>query len=541
MSASAIHTSTKIIKCAIYTRKSTDENLNTDFNSLDSQREYCQSFIKSREGEGWKLHPEEYNDPGFTGGNINRPGLRKLLYDARNKKFQVVVCYKYDRLSRNTKDFLHILEIFDQNQVAFVSVTQPIDTTSSVGRLMRSILMDFSQFEREMISERTRDKMAAMAKRGKWIGSNPILGYNYNPDKKLLEVNPSEAKRVKEIFAIYLKEKSLRISAQTANNKGYRMKSWIARNSNIKKGGAKFNKTNLLRILTNPVFLGKIRYKGQLYKGEHSPIIDEKLFNNVSKILDANNNGAVFQPKRKEVGHNFLLQGIIRCGTCGYAMAPNYAYSRGRKFFYYKCVSVSKMDPSACEVKSISAKEIDRFVLERLSFLAQNQSVVENIVSQSQASIDSTLPLKLKKKSHLMAELGRIQREASNLVRVLAEEGLASQRKGFIMDELDKLNVRQEEIKGMTENTAKDIQALEERKVEASVIRNNLHNFTQVFHRLQPKEKRELVRLFVKEAVFDKAKGKIDLNLRALPALEWDTGDQGAVLKPVSSGVTDGT
>ncbi|PIR19228.1 MAG: hypothetical protein COV48_03160, partial [Elusimicrobia bacterium CG11_big_fil_rev_8_21_14_0_20_64_6] len=143
---------------AIYTRKSTDENLGGDFTSLDSQREYCQAFIKSREAEGWRVFPVDYNDPGFTGGNMDRPGLKHLLSDARQGKFQAVLTYKYDRLSRNTKDFLHVLDIFDKHGIVYVSVTQPIDTGSSVGRLMRSILVDFSQFERELISERTRDK-----------------------------------------------------------------------------------------------------------------------------------------------------------------------------------------------------------------------------------------------------------------------------------------------------------------------------------------------------------------------------------------------
>lgn len=517
---------TKTILCAIYTRKSTDENLDNDFNSLDSQREYCQSFVKSREGEGWRVYPEEYNDPGFSGGNMDRPGLKKLLADVRQGKFQVVVCYKYDRLSRNTKDFLHILEIFDKHAAAFVSVTQPIDTTSSVGRLMRSILMDFAQFEREMISERTRDKMAAMAKKGKWFGGHPILGFDIDAEGKGLRVNEEEAKQVIEMFNAYLKTKSLGMAARFLNEKGIRMKCFVTKKG-TQKGGAKFNRMTLDNLLRNPVYIGKIRYHEHLYQGEHSAIIDENLFNAVNALLTGNDKGRFRRPNGDENRHHFLLRGLVRCARCGHSMGPNFAYSKGRKFFYYKCLSVTKMDKTACVVRSVPAGEIERFVLERLDQLSREHGLVDRIVERARSKTGNELPGKREEYRLAQAEMGRIQVEEANYAGILAKEGVQSKAYGFVIQQIEKSADKKKEVQEKLQRAEMEIQRLESQQIDAEVIRRNFTNFQNVFGKLNPGEQNELLRLLIKEIIYDGVESKMKITYRPLPGLPWGQGEDG--------------
>lgn len=515
----------KTLLCAIYARKSTDENMDSGFTSLDSQREYCQAFIKSREPEGWRLYPEQYDDPGFSGGNMDRPALRKLIAEAKQGKFHAVVCYKYDRLSRNTKDFLHILEIFDRNGVAFVSVTQPIDTTSSVGRLMRSILMDFAQFEREMISERTRDKLAAMVKKGKRIGGYPVLGYNINYEKKCFEVNQEEAEQVKEIFELYLKTKSLSVMAHSLNDRGWRTKCWVTRNGE-RKGGQKFNKPYLWYLLRNPIYLGKLRFKNDILQGEHQPIISEKIYSRVQKLLVANHSGKVYV-EVKDRRHTFLLKGLVRCTACQTAMTPISCLPRkDNRFYYYKCLSVTKLDKSACRVRSAPAIALEDFVVQRLQQISENQALVDQVISRAQFMASEELPIKLEQKKLLASQLGKVGIEASNLVSVLAEEGPQSQRREFISSRLDQLKVKQDELHSKALLLQREIEQLESRQLDADVIRRGMQNFVQLFARLTDREKVELINLLVQQVLFDGINQKVTIKLRPLPQV-W--GDKDAL------------
>ena len=508
---------------AIYTRKSTDENLGGDFTSLDSQREYCESFIKSREAEGWRVFPVDYNDPGFTGGNIDRPGLKKLMADARTGKFQVVVTYKYDRLSRNTKDFLHVLDTFDKHGIVYVSVTQPIDTSSSVGRLMRSILVDFSQFERELISERTRDKRAAMAKRGKWPGGQPPLGYDIDADTKKLMINAAEAKQVRLLYETYAKTKSLSQAAIALNKEGLRMKRWTTREE-LLRGGRRFNKSNLDYVLRNPVYIGKIRHKGDIHEGEHKGIVDADLFQRVVRQLAANGKKNTSPNQDK---HNFMLRGLVRCGACGQQMTPNFAYSKGRKYFYYKCVSVNKLDKSACPTKSAPARELERLVLDRLSFLGKNKTVVDEVVERARQMTGSELPAKKQDKVRLIAEIGRIESEVGNITNILAAQGQAAPQYRALMDKLGQVQGRREELEKQVQKLDYDVVELETRQIDAEIIRRNLENFSLSFPRLSPQNQKELLALLIEEIVYDTQASKMKLTLRPLPDLGFQVvGDR---------------
>lgn len=228
------HTSTptrQTIRCAIYTRKSTEDGLEQEFNSLDAQRESGEAFIASQQHEGWVCVPDHYDDGGFSGGNMERPALKRLLADIDAGKIDTVVTYKVDRLSRSLLDFARMMETFDKHHVSFVSVTQQFNTASSMGRLILNVLLSFAQFERELISERTRDKMSAARRKGKWVGGKPVLGYDVDPKGPRLVVNEGEARRVLATFKLYLQHEALMPVVQELTQRGWTNKRWIMRNA----------------------------------------------------------------------------------------------------------------------------------------------------------------------------------------------------------------------------------------------------------------------------------------------------------------------
>ncbi len=508
-------TEAKTIRCAIYTRKSTDEHINAEFTSLDSQREYCQSFIKSREGEGWRVCPEEYSDLGFSGGNIDRPGIKKLLADAKLGKFQAVVCYKYDRLSRNTKDFLHILESFDSRGVHFVSVTQPIDTTSSVGRLMRNILMEFAQFEREIISERTRDKMAAIVRKGRRAGGFPILGYDIDPNNKHLVVHEDEAEVARDIFRLYARSQSLSKTARLATEKGYRIKTWVTKNEKRQRGGTKINKATLQYMLRNPVYIGKVRWKGQIHPGAHKGIIPEDLFEKVGMLLAANCHSRLNCDAKKRP-RIFILKGLIRCAQCGAMMSPHF---NGKGICHYRCSRIGKLDKTACPSKSVNAEAIERVILDRMSHLAKDKDSIEGIIQRAKANSSGELPIKRQEVQNLEKQAARVSSEIQRMVNAIARGG----GDGDCLSLVQAIKAKEAEKAEAQDKVLlveREIQKLEGQQIEADIVRNNLGRFGALFEEMIPDERRRLAQLFLREVRYDGIKGMVRIELRALPAVE---------------------
>src|SRR5262245_20278691 len=254
------------VRCAIYTRKSTEEGLQQEFNSLDAQRESAEAYIAAQKHEGWVCLPDRYDDGGFTGGNLDRPAVQRLMKDIEAGKIDCVVVYKVDRLSRSLMDFARMMETFDKHGVSFVSVTQQFNTTHSMGRLTLNILLSFAQFEREIIGERIRDKLAAQCRKGKWIGGVPVLGYDVDrsgPSPKLI-INAAEASRVREIFQIYLERSSMDAVVKEMTARGWVNKEWRTLR-NLPKGGRPFDKCALHALLKNPVYAGMVKHKTELY------------------------------------------------------------------------------------------------------------------------------------------------------------------------------------------------------------------------------------------------------------------------------------
>jgi DNA invertase Pin-like site-specific DNA recombinase len=345
----------KKINCAIYTRVSTSEGLEQEFTSLDNQRESAESYIQSQKSEGWMIFPERYDDGGYTGANTERPALQKLLTAIKEGNINCVIVYKVDRLSRSLLDFSQLLEFFEQNSVTFVSVTQAFNTNTSMGRLTLNILLSFAQFEREIISERTRDKMGAAKKKGKWIGGRPALGYDLDKVNHKLVVNQDEAKIVREIFDLYLEKRSLLSVAMALNEKNYKTKSYTAAKGN-KFGGIKFKSTGVQLIVKNALYTGRVSYRGQLYPGEHERIVSDEIFKEAQEIIANNRRERKIAGTTKNIG---LLNNILRCKACDSTMYCVYSMKGKNKYNYYLCMNAQKRGYKNCPTCLVAAQVME--------------------------------------------------------------------------------------------------------------------------------------------------------------------------------------
>ena len=331
--------SRKKLRCALYTRKSSDEGLDQAFNSLDAQREACAAYVKSQRAEGWTALPARYDDGGFSGGSMERPGLRRLLADIARGQIDVVVVYKIDRLTRALADFARMLELFDQHQVSFVSVTQSFNTTSSMGRLTLNVLLSFAQFEREVTGERIRDKIAASKQKGLWMGGTVPLGYDLPPPdgERVLVVNAAEAETVRLIFRSYLDLGAVPDLLDRLDRQNIRSKRHVSRKGRV-MGGHRFSRGALFYLLRNRIYLGEITHKGKSYPGRHKAIIDPDLFESVQRQLAAHagrHRGQVSAEDGDNRHDPSWLTGRIHDAS-GQGMSPAAARGRGgRRYRYY--------------------------------------------------------------------------------------------------------------------------------------------------------------------------------------------------------------
>jgi site-specific DNA recombinase len=342
-------------RCAIYTRKSTEHNLDLEFNSLDAQREACEAYIKSQGHEGWRLVPDRYDDGGLSGASLDRPALEQLLADVRAGKINIVVVYKVDRLTRSLADFAKLVELFEEYGVSFVSITQSFNTTSSMGRLTLNVLLSFAQFEREVIGERVRDKIAASKRKGLWVGGPVPLGYRCI-DKKI-EIVPEEAEAVRTIFALYLELGSMGALLTELDRRGIKTKATVRRDGR-KSGGIRFGVGSLAHLLKNRFYIGEITYRGEVYRGEHEPILSQDLFEAVQAKRAAN---AVARQVRLR-GSAAPLTGRL-FDDRGNRMSPTHTNKRGARYRYY--VSHALLHNRKAEAGSIArvpAPEIESLV-----------------------------------------------------------------------------------------------------------------------------------------------------------------------------------
>jgi DNA invertase Pin-like site-specific DNA recombinase len=359
-------------RCAIYTRKSSEEGLEQEFNSLAAQHEACEAFVRSQRNEGWVLVRTRYDDGGFSGGNLERPALQRLIADIRAGRIDIVIVYKVDRLTRSLADFARLVELFDAEAVSFVSVTQQFNTTSSMGRLTLNVLLSFAQFEREVTGERIRDKIAASKKKGMWMGGNVPLGYDAS--ERTLVINPAEAETVRRIFALYRDFGCVRRVKEEADRLGLRTKSSATANG-TQRGGKPFSRGHLYALLSNPIYTGQIAHKGELYPGQHPALIDDESWSTVRDQLAANTSDHRRKAKAAEPS---LLAGLL-VDARGERLTPSHAVKKGRRYRYY--VSAALITDAGTDREQgwrLAAREIDEVVIRILSdALTSPASLVE--------------------------------------------------------------------------------------------------------------------------------------------------------------------
>lgn len=366
------------MRCAIYTRKSTDEGLEQDFNSLDAQREAAEDYIRSQRQQGWSALPQRYDDGGFTGANMERPALKRLLADVQSGTLDCIVVYKIDRLTRRMRDFFKILEILEKHHATFVSVTQQFNTATSIGRLALNMVMSFAEFERDTISERTRDKMRAARRKGKWIGGYVPLGYDVATNGGALVINQAEAERVRSIFHLYLEKGRLLPVLAELELRDWRMKAWTTREGRT-RGGAAFTKATLYNMLTNVVYIGQVEFEGVLRAGEHNRIVDDDVFRRVQEQLRRNGRKSGGSVRNK---HNALLKGLVRCGSCGATMIHTYTQKGSKRYRYYVCNNAHQRGWNKCATRSVSAPELEGAVVQNLRTFARRPEMLSEVLRQ---------------------------------------------------------------------------------------------------------------------------------------------------------------
>tara|TARA_R110002049_G_scaffold307590_2_gene508538 strand:- start:9746 stop:11386 length:1641 start_codon:yes stop_codon:yes gene_type:complete len=358
-------------RCAIYTRKSSEEGLDQSFNSLDAQREACEAYIQSQQHEGWQCSKEQLNDAGFSGGNMKRPALVKLIELIKQKVIDIIVVYKVDRLSRSLADFAKLVELFDQYDVSFVSVTQQFNTSTSMGRLTLNVLLSFAQFEREVTGERIRDKITASKKKGMWMGGNVPLGYDVK-DRKLF-INKKEAKTVQHIYNQYIALKSVRALKQYLDTSRYRT-----------KHGKLFSRGALYNLIQNPLYIGQVRHKKNTYTGEHPPIIDLKVWRQVQSILHINRHD--YETKR-HVDAKSLLAGCL-FDDRGNRMSPSHTKKGNKRYRYYVSQAlIQHRDSEAGSIARIAAEEIEEAVLTTLTKLVNDTQTLLHIIGYEKPNL----------------------------------------------------------------------------------------------------------------------------------------------------------
>jgi DNA invertase Pin-like site-specific DNA recombinase len=363
------------VRCAVYTRKSSEEGLEQEFNSLHAQREACEAYIASQRHEGWIAVPDRYDDGGISGGTLERPALQRLLRDIEADLIDVVVVYKVDRLSRSLVDFAKLVEVFERHDVSFLSITQQFNTTTSMGRLTLNMLLSFAQFEREVIGERIRDKFAASRARGMWMGGWVPLGYDVI-DRKLV-VNEAEAVLIRRIFERFATLGSATTLVKELKEEGVRTKAWTTQ-SGRRREGRPFDKGTVYKILNNRIYLGEAVHKGKSYPGEHEAIVSQALWDRAHAVLGEN---ARTRGNRTRARTPAPLKGLLRCTACGSSMTPSHTRRRGRLYRYYVCLKGMKNGVESCPVRSIAASEIEAVVLGQIRRLLRAPEVAARTIA----------------------------------------------------------------------------------------------------------------------------------------------------------------
>lgn len=498
-----------IVRCAIYTRKSTNENLDSDFNSLDAQRESAENFIRSQEHEGWVALPDRYDDAAISGATVERPALQRLLAEVRAGRVNSIVVYKIDRLSRSLLDFTKVFEEMERYDVALVAVTQQFNTSTSMGRLCMNVLLSFSQFEREIIAERIQDKLAAARKKGKYVGGVPAFGFDVDRVAKKLIVNNGEAVLVRQIFRRFLELRSAVLLIAELNNQGHRTKTWTTKKGEIRPGGH-WHKNYIYRMLRNPVYIGKVRYKDEVYEGEHEAIIDKVLWDQVQDAISVPARIRGNSSRAKTPG---LLKGILRCGHCGGSMAVTFTGAE-RQYRYYVCHNAQRTRYENCPVRSVAAGIIEDLVKDRLRIVFQAPEVMERTLAAVQRVTAEKRTTLEAERQPLEEELVGVRACERRLLQSLTEEDGP-----FVRGELRRLEDRSAELQIRIAAVDEKLDKVRALPLTAADLKKELRTLDNIWDNLFPAEQQRLVRLILSRAVLFPERLEITMRTRGLQSV----------------------
>ena len=481
----------KAVRCAIYTRKSTDEGLEREFNTLDAQRDAGEAYVRALKHEGWAALPDRYDDGGCTGTTLDRPALARLVRDIEAGRIDCVVVYKVDRLSRSLLDFARLMHSFEARGTAFVSVTQQFHTGSSMGRLVLNVLLSFAQFERELIAERTRDKVAAARRKGYWTGGRPVLGYaiDVGPRQNRLVIVPDEASRVRDIYALYLALGSLLPLTQELARRG-----WVNKAHAMPKGKARpgrpFTRTSLHQLLTNVLYAGKVRYKDEVHPGQHDAIIDADLWQSVQDHLargTANGTGRGVPPPGVRNRSGALLRGLLHCVACDSAMTPTHATKGSKRYRYYACVSAQKQGHVTCPRPTLSAEPVERLVVAQVAAVGRDPVLQDQVLATLLSDAAGRRDAHARDARLLRAEVRTRTEESRRLAASLAPGG----DNAAALTALTRLEA---ELDDRRRRLAELLTTSPERRIDADAARRALCDFAPVWDALTLAERERLVR-----------------------------------------------
>jgi site-specific DNA recombinase len=465
----------RTLRVAVYTRQSVASDL--EYGSIQAQREAVAAYVRSQRGEGWVELPTHYDDHGFSGGTVERPAFQKLIADIAAGKVDIVAAYKIDRVSRSLADFTRFMTLLEKHGVGFVSTTQAFDTRTSMGRLTLNILASFSQFEREVISERITDKMQATRRRGMWTGGRPILGYDVI-DKRLV-VNADEASQVRAIFRLYTESSSISRVVAELKRRGWTSKSYVGKRGQ-QVVGCPFTKGTLHGLLTNVVYRGQMRTNDGVVRGVHEAIIDEAMWDAVQQLLRGNsrNGGA---PVRNKAGAT--LRGLVSCGRCGSPMLHSFTTREGRRHRYYLCSRTHNEGAAACPNTRVAAGPFELFIADQVRAIGTDPVLLAK-------TAESLAQRTANRREELGAEERRLEhqlRRAADNQRAQIEHQLAAVR-----EEADVLNDG----------------------IDSEALRTAMAGFDQIWSQLFPGEQERILRLLIERITYHPDGGDVDIALR---------------------------
>lgn len=494
-SSPAVASRERLKRCAIYTRKSTTMGLEQEFNTLDAQREACEAYVRSQAGAGWMALEERYDDGGFTGANIDRPAFQRLLADVDSGLVDTIVVYKLDRISRSLLDFATVMNRLTKAGVGFVSVTQNFSTADAVGRMTLNLLATFAEFEREQIGERTRDKLAASRRRGRWTGGQVPIGYRV-VDKKLV-VEPAEAEVVREIFELYLEEHSALSVALKLGERGRLTKRHLAATGRLRESRI-WGKGDVLRVLKTPLYAGYMRYQDELHEGEHEAIIDRLSFERARALVARVDRHQ--QPRRRNI--EFLLSGIVKCALCGASLCAASTPKQASRYRYYRCTTRDRRGRKACRTMPVSAPAIEEFVAEQLRKAVAETELLQEVEAAA-ASLDAT-------RKRLRSEAARLAREVAAASEATLQHRTQAAPATAGPDGKDReLGSRLCALERQLAEVEREILVVEGDRVETGWVAQCLRQFGEVWDMLTEINKGRLFRAVVERVEVDDDAGEV--------------------------------